>query len=95
MVGTLAISKSGHDKGRIYVIVAEEGSRVLLADGELRGIGNPKKKNIRHIQPILHLPPETAELLKDMAAITDLEIKRALKIYRRNQEDMNVESRCH
>lgn len=51
MKGRLAFSKAGHDKGRLYLIIRQEGERVWLADGRTRGVLSPKKKNRKHIQP--------------------------------------------
>ena len=51
MKGRLAFSKAGHDKGKLYLIIREEGERVWLADGRTRGVLSPKKKNRKHIQP--------------------------------------------
>ena len=44
MIGMLAVSLAGHDKGRIYLIIGEEGDFCYLADGKTRGAENPKKK---------------------------------------------------
>ena len=52
MTGKLAISKSGHDKDHLYVIVKEDADFVYLADGVLKLVDNPKKKNKKHIQII-------------------------------------------
>ena len=52
MTGKLALSKAGHDKDKLYLIVKEEQDTVYLADGRKRGLLNPKKKNRRHIQVI-------------------------------------------
>ena len=51
MKGRLAFSKAGHDKGKLYLVIREEGERVWLADGRTRGVLSPKKKNRKHIQP--------------------------------------------
>ena len=51
MKGRLAFSKAGHDKGRLYLIIRQEGERVWLGDGRTRGVLSPKKKNRKHIQP--------------------------------------------
>ena len=51
MKGRLAFSKAGHDKGKLYLIIREEGERVWLADGRTRSVQDPKKKNRKHIQP--------------------------------------------
>lgn len=52
MTGKLALSKAGHDKGKIYIIIREETEYVYLADGVLKTYRAPKKKNRKHIQPI-------------------------------------------
>lgn len=53
MIGRLVRSKSGRDKGRYYLVLACAADILYLADGRKRGIANPKKKNIRHVQ-IVH-----------------------------------------
>lgn len=51
MLGKVVYSKNGRDKGRMFVIVEVVNERfVLLADGDLRKIENPKVKNIKHLQ---------------------------------------------
>lgn len=52
MVGWLASSKAGHDKDTVYVIIKEDAEYVYLADGKIRTLENPKKKNKKHIQVI-------------------------------------------
>jgi len=50
VVGRLCISKSGHDKGKYYVIVSViDDKHVGVADGKIRTIASPKKKNLRHL----------------------------------------------
>lgn len=73
MKGEFAISKAGHDKGKIYVVVGVEGDFAYLANGKERTIANPKKKRLKHIQPIHKEKPEDAG--------TDEMIKRAIKLY--------------
>ncbi|MBR0381060.1 MAG: hypothetical protein IJH71_01315 [Eubacterium sp.] len=51
-LGYYAESLCGHDKGRIYMIISEEGDRVGLCDGIHRGPENPKMKKKKHIQMI-------------------------------------------
>ena len=72
----LAVSKSGHDKDSIYVIVKEEAHMVYLADGRLKPLEKPKRKNRKHIQIIKQLPKEITEVF------TQEEIKRAIKLYK-------------
>ena len=61
----LALSLAGHDKGHYYVVVGEEAEAVYVADGELKLLARPKRKNRRHIQPIRKLPADVAELLQN------------------------------
>jgi ribosomal protein L14E/L6E/L27E len=51
MLGKVVYSKNGRDKGTMFVVVGVVNERlVLLADGDLRKIENPKVKNIKHVQ---------------------------------------------
>ncbi len=73
----LVRSLAGRDKGQLYLVVAMDGARVLVADGRDRGVGKPKKKNRRHLQ----LSYKVAADLKDKAAsgkVTDEEIREAI-----------------
>ena len=45
MIGQFAVSKAGHDKGTLYVVVAREGDFVYLSDGRLKTPQKPKKKS--------------------------------------------------
>ena len=40
----LAVSRAGHDKDTLYVVLAEENEYFWLADGKRRGLESPKKK---------------------------------------------------
>lgn len=53
--GMLARSKAGHDKDRIYVVIRTEAEFVYVADGDLRPIRHMKRKNARHLQPVLKM----------------------------------------
>lgn len=82
MTGKLAIAKSGHDKDHLYVIIREDAEIVYLADGTLKTVAHPKKKNKRHIQIIKQIPEEVASLICDKEEFLDLEIKRAIKLFK-------------
>ena len=51
--GMLVRSKAGHDKDRIYVVIRAEDEYVYVADGDLRPLRHVKRKNVRHLQPVL------------------------------------------
>ncbi|MCI9527234.1 MAG: hypothetical protein HFH37_10005 [Lachnospiraceae bacterium] len=78
----LAVSRSGHDKDCLYVIIKEEANLVYLADGKLKPIDKPKKKNRKHIQIIKNLPKEITEVFSQQNFRNE-EIKRAIKLYQK------------
>ena len=45
MTGKLALSKAGHDKNTLYLIIKEEQDMLYLSDGCGRDLLHPKKKN--------------------------------------------------
>ncbi len=80
MVGSFGISKAGHDKDHIYIIVKEEKEYVYLADGSLRTLERPKKKKKKHVQ-IMNKNADKAlgNRLLENQPVRDEEIKRAVK----------------
>lgn len=82
MIGRFARSKAGHDKDTFYVIVAQEGEFVYLSDGRLKPPDKPKKKRIRHVQPIAcAVQEELLGRLQRGERVYPEEIKYALKQY--------------
>ncbi len=55
IVGTVVLSKCGHDTGRIYIVVSEEDSYLSLCDGDKRSLTAPKKKRRKHVCPLGHM----------------------------------------
>lgn len=79
-----AKSLSGHDKGRIYLILEKEGRFAYLADGKAHTIEKPKKKSERHYQVIKAVPEDIQIQLKENGPLTDTAINRAVKAYERS-----------
>ena len=77
----IVYSKKGRDSGKkmiIYEIINDKF--VMLVDGKLRKVDNPKKKKVKHIQ-------QTNEILEQINAklcakdkIFDAEIRKALEV---------------
>lgn len=84
LVGMLAVSRAGHDRGTTYVIIRDADEYVYVADGRRRTVDSPKRKNRKHIQVIRKIQVE-----EPADGFKDLEIKRAIKTY---QEETYVES---
>ncbi len=90
MVGMFAVSKAGHDKGQMYVIIGEENDMVYLADGKLRKLDNPKKKKLKHLQLVKsNLDADLVEKIINKQTIYNEEIKLAIKV-RTNKEVTHV-----
>lgn len=83
MAGYLAYSLSGHDKGRIYLIMREENDYVYLSDGDVRTVERLKKKNKKHIQIIRKTGRRT-----DLDSVTNEEIKYQIKQYCRDIQEV-------
>lgn len=80
--GMLARAKAGHDKNCIYVIISVNDEYVFLADGKLRSVCHPKKKNRKHIQPITCVRCESVT--------DDALIKKAVKAELEKKEKQEV-----
>lgn len=81
MTGMFAISKAGHDKGRMYLVLKEDDDYVYLADGKIRTIDNPKKKKRKHVQPVkAGMDEALAAKIQNAQTIYNEEIKFAIKI---------------
>lgn len=44
------LSLAGHDKDKLYVVLKQEGSHAILADGKTKTLKDPKKKNLKHLK---------------------------------------------
>ena len=84
--GMLAVSKAGHDKGRLYVVINADQEYVYLADGKNRSVCQPKKKKQKHIQINYHIPMVLAKALETEKELKDEQIKKAIKDYKNQQE---------
>jgi ribosomal protein L14E/L6E/L27E len=49
-----ALSKAGRDKGRFFAVLEVCEGYALIADGELRPLSKPKRKNLRHLGATNH-----------------------------------------
>ena len=84
--GQLVKSKAGRDKNKIFIIIHIEGEYLYLVDGKLRRLENPKKKKIKHIQPINEIASEIESKIINDRKMTNADIRKALIIH---QNDMN------
>lgn len=79
-LGQLVYSRAGRDAGRPFLVVGMVGGRfVLVADGDLRPAGSPKKKNVRHLQATRRVHAGLASRLAAGEAVSDAEVRSALR----------------
>ncbi|HQE05353.1 MAG: KOW domain-containing RNA-binding protein [Tepidanaerobacteraceae bacterium] len=79
MLGQLAKSIAGRDKGRYMVIIdIIDENYVYVVDGDLRRVENPKKKKIKHLQMLNKRADLIAEKLAKKRKINNEDIKEAL-----------------
>ena len=83
--GKLAVSKAGHDKRQVYVIIHVDHEYVYLVDGKFRCIENPKRKNKKHVQIIDYID-ENLVTKKADGTLNDEAVKRALKLFRSEEQ---------
>lgn len=70
--GSLVYSRSGRDKGNLFVVLDIDGDYVYLADGDTRRASKPKKKKLKHIN-------RTNTVLElDFENISDSALRKAL-----------------
>jgi len=78
----LVISKSGHDKGKLYIIIKSDKSNVYLCDGVLKKLDNPKKKNIKHIQFTNYISDEIIKRNKNNK-LHDEDVRKVIDQYKK------------
>ena len=81
----LCRSLAGHDKGKVFAVLGEEGEYLLIADGRGRNAERPKRKKKKHVQIIVHLPEAAAEAAA--AAEQDADIRKLLKVYKQENDN--------
>ncbi|MGI6574348.1 MAG: RNA-binding protein [bacterium] len=79
-LGQMVSSKTGRDCSQSYLVLKRIDERfVLLANGGKRKVGNPKKKNIRHLVVHQAIAEDIEAKLSIGEEVTDEEIRSALK----------------
>lgn len=81
-----AKSLSGHDSSQIYLIANSDEKFVYLVNGTTKTLDTPKKKSRKHIQLIKNLPKEVEECF--LQEVSDITIKRAIKLYCRTTNNI-------
>jgi len=75
--GTIVKSIAGRDEGGLFFVLAAEGDFLLLADGKHRRVEHPKRKRMKHVQPVENANP-LAERIRSSEKITNSELRKAI-----------------
>lgn len=80
----LALASAGHDRGTLYLVLEDSAAGVLLADGRLRRLHRPKRKNRKHV---IFLPDSAWSAVsgKLPQPLSDAAVRRALAGVRAQQ----------
>lgn len=79
-LGQIVNSKAGRDKDRYFIVVGIVNKEyVLLADGNLRKIGNPKKKKIKHLNIHTCLADSIKDRLENDKKVLDADLRKCLQ----------------
>ena len=82
-IGSLVRSRNGRDRKRVFVVVGidenDSVSPILIADGKLRKVGFPKRKNPIHLLPVGEITDIEKSALK--VGVSDVEIAQIVEKY--------------
>ena len=90
-IGRYVQSTQGRDAGKIFIVVGTvDENHVLIADGDIRPIGKPKKKKVKHLIPKQELFSSLREKLVSGEGVYDAHIRKDLKALR----DQGLDAPC-
>jgi large subunit ribosomal protein L14e len=80
-IGRIVEITQGRDRGHFAIVIGHTGDRfVFLADGRLRKVDKPKKKNVLHIRKTPFMAEEVATLVKSGGKVTNAHLRHALRV---------------
>jgi len=80
VVGRVAYSKAGRDKGRLFIVIgAVNEDFVLISDGDLRPVEKPKKKRIKHLEYTDMIARPILEILKEGKKPLNADLRAAIQ----------------
>lgn len=78
--GSVVISKAGRDKNKSFIVleVGANNEYILMADGKLRRVENPKRKKLKHIIVTDKVTEKLANKLSEGKPLQNAEIFKEL-----------------
>jgi hypothetical protein len=79
VIGQLAVSKSGRDRGEPYLVLEiVDEAFVYLVNGDKRRIENPKRKNIKHLRFYPAVAEHLAQQWEAGQQVGNVEVRRVI-----------------
>lgn len=79
LVGSVAISKAGRDKNKIFIIIGQEDDDYcLIADGRLRRIETPKRKKRKHLYITAYFIDDICKKIRSGEKISNAEFRKII-----------------
>ena len=70
-IGSVVVSKAGHDSGEMFAVMSFDDKNVFISDGRQRKVEKPKKKNLKHVSV-------TGYFVESEQLLTNRKLKKAL-----------------
>jgi len=85
--GDIVLSKAGRDKDKYFIVLEViDAQFVLIADGDLRRVDNPKRKKWKHLGNTGSASNLIKEKLDAGIRVTNPDLKKALSEYQTAQD---------
>lgn len=79
-LGQIVCSKSGRDKGRYFIVIEAVGDGyVLIADGDIRKLENPKKKKVKHLIAYNMIADDIKYKIETNTKMSNADLRKSLK----------------
>ncbi len=85
--GEIVISTAGRDTGRYFIVISVVNNRyILVADGDIRRIDDPKLKNAKHVKSTGYIIEELSIWLAEGRRIRNEDLRGFILDYQKNEE---------
>ncbi len=79
-IGQYVRSKAGRDADRIFIIVGiVDDQYVLIADGDLRKVENPKRKKAKHLAKFNRISEDVSVKLAEGTSVNNATLRREIE----------------
>lgn len=83
--GSIVLSKAGRDQGKYFIVLkVVDENFVLIADGDIRKVDNPKLKKCKHLENTGKTSERICEKLSEGVRVTNPELHRELAEFNTN-----------